>query len=88
VAHQFPNPKVAIVGAGVAGLFTAMILDYLTDNVTGFNVTYDIYEAHKDSSRLRGRLYTFNFSDMDPNDPKHNYFDIGAMCFLDATPDI
>ena len=81
------NPKVAIVGAGAAGLFTAMILDYLNDAAksSGFNVTYDIYEAAKDSSRLGGRLYTNKFTGKGRDDPRHNYFDVGAMRFPDAS---
>lgn len=77
------NPTVAIVGAGAAGLFTAMILDYLNENVAGFNASYDIYEASQDSSRLGGRLFTYNFGEYP--DPKHNYFDVGAMRFPDAS---
>ena len=55
--------KVCIVGAGVAGLYTARILDKL-----GFE--YDLYEA---SDRAGGRVLTHHFSDKD-----HDYYDIGA----------
>jgi Flavin containing amine oxidoreductase len=71
-------PKVAIIGAGAAGLFTAMIFDYLNKNAGdhGFNVDYDILEAQ---DRVGGRLYTFSF---DENN-SHLYYDIGAMRYPD-----
>ncbi|KAK6357702.1 hypothetical protein TWF718_002011 [Orbilia javanica] len=63
-----PTPhKVCIVGAGVAGLYIAMMLEDL--QIPG--LTYDILEA---SDRVGGRLYTYHFSDT-----KHDYYDIGAM---------
>lgn len=62
-----PPRKVCIVGAGVAGLYIAMILDSLQIP----NLTYDILEA---SSRVGGRVYTHHFSDQ-----RHDYYDIGAM---------
>ena len=54
--------KVCIVGAGVAGLYTARILDCL-----GFK--YDLYEA---SDRAGGRVLTHHFSSK-----PHDYYDIG-----------
>ncbi|KAK3374262.1 hypothetical protein B0T24DRAFT_679621 [Lasiosphaeria ovina] len=60
--------KIAIVGAGIAGLYTAMLLKYV--GIT--NV--DILEA---SDRVGGRCYTYEFPD-DKSCP-HNYYDIGAM---------
>lgn len=62
-----PPRKVCIVGAGVAGLYIAMILDDLKIP----NLTYDIIEAN---SRIGGRVYTHHFS----KEP-HDYYDIGAM---------
>lgn len=62
-----PPRKVCIVGAGVAGLYIAMVLDSLQIP----NLTYDILEA---SSRVGGRVYTHKFSDQ-----RHDYYDIGAM---------
>ncbi|KAG8157463.1 hypothetical protein KVR01_012847 [Diaporthe batatas] len=73
VAHggdgEQPPRKVCIVGAGVAGLYIAMILDSLEIP----NLTYDILEA---DSRVGGRVYTHYFS----KEP-HDYYDIGAMRF-------
>ncbi|KAI0380166.1 FAD/NAD(P)-binding domain-containing protein [Hypomontagnella monticulosa] len=62
-----PPRKVCIVGAGVAGLYIAMILDSL--KIPG--LTYDILES---SSRIGGRVYTHHFGE-----GPHDYYDIGAM---------
>lgn len=59
---------VGIVGAGMAGLYTAMILKTL-------EIPYEILEA---SNRIGGRVYTHRFSN-DPGD----YYDVGAMRFPD-----
>ncbi|KAI0894616.1 FAD/NAD(P)-binding domain-containing protein [Annulohypoxylon nitens] len=66
---ETPPRKVCIVGAGIAGLYIAMILDSLKIP----NLTYDILEAN---SRVGGRVYTHHFSDT-----QHDYYDIGAMRF-------
>ncbi|KAL8819317.1 MAG: hypothetical protein Q9191_007759 [Dirinaria sp. TL-2023a] len=66
------NGKVCIVGAGMSGLYIAMILDTL--NIPG--LSYEILEA---DNRVGGRVYTYKFSD-DP-DLKHDYYDVGAMRF-------
>lgn len=71
------EPKFCIVGAGVAGLFLAMILSEL-------KIPYDLLES---SDRVGGRMYTKHFSDIHPDsskqfpnvDAKHDYYDIGAM---------
>ncbi|KAM0795456.1 hypothetical protein BDR22DRAFT_796700, partial [Usnea florida] len=68
--------KVGIIGAGVAGLFTAMIFDYLNDEYQT-NVEYEIIECNS-KDRLGGRLYTHYFSDAE-----HDYYDVGAMRFPD-----
>lgn len=68
---ELPRRKVCIVGAGVAGLYIAMILDDL--NIP--NLTYDILESN---TRIGGRLYTYNFSQT-----PHDYYDIGAMRYPD-----
>jgi hypothetical protein len=61
--------KVCIVGAGVAGLYIAMILEDLA--IPG--LTFDILEA---DSRTGGRIFTHHFSPT-----KHDYYDVGAMRF-------
>lgn len=57
---------VGIIGAGMAGLYTAMILKSL-------GISYEILEA---SGRIGGRVHTHRFSN-DPGD----YYDVGAMRF-------
>ena len=61
--------KIGIVGAGCAGLYTALLLDYL-------KIDFDILEA---SDRAGGRVKTYTFK----QEPAcaHNYYDIGAMRF-------
>ncbi|KAF3905797.1 hypothetical protein AA313_de0205104 [Arthrobotrys entomopaga] len=75
------NPKVAIIGAGAAGLFTAMILDYLKEDESlkkaGFNISYEIFEA-AERDRIGGRMFTYNFK---PTAGTHDYYDVGAMRF-------
>ncbi|KAI5981888.1 hypothetical protein F5J12DRAFT_750746 [Pisolithus orientalis] len=61
----FPNQKVGILGAGVGGLYTALMLDSL-------DIEYEILEA---SDRIGGRLSTYKF----PGGQKYDYFDAGAM---------
>ncbi|KAI0012973.1 hypothetical protein F4779DRAFT_566432 [Xylariaceae sp. FL0662B] len=68
-----PPRKVCIVGAGVAGLYIAMILDSLKE----FNLTYDILEAN---SRVGGTVYTHHFCE-----EPHDYYDIGAMRYPDIS---
>jgi hypothetical protein len=66
--------KICIIGAGVAGLFTAMLIDQLNKKFDlGFK--YDLLEA-ADETRFGGRLYTHRFTDN-----LHDYYDIGAMRF-------
>ncbi|KAH7024824.1 uncharacterized protein B0I36DRAFT_376639 [Microdochium trichocladiopsis] len=62
--------RICIVGAGVAGLFIAMILDSL--DIPGLE--YELLEA---SDRAGGRMLTHYFS----KDVPHDYDDIGAMRF-------
>lgn len=72
---------ICIVGAGAAGLFTAMLFDYLNEIYPGLNVKYTILEAEE--KRLGGRLYTYKFPKK-PDQPDigpHDYFDVGAMRF-------
>ncbi|KAG0694127.1 hypothetical protein DFH29DRAFT_1073006 [Suillus ampliporus] len=56
---------VGILGAGVGGLYTALMLDSL-------GINYEILEA---SDRTGGRLFTHHFS----NDKEYDYYDVGAM---------
>jgi hypothetical protein len=64
--------RVGILGAGIAGLYAALLIDYLGPES---GITYDILEANPD--RIGGRLYTHRFSDA-PND----YFvsDLNGNC--------
>src|SRR5277367_2982787 len=59
--------RVCIIGAGAAGLYTAMMLKFLgATNV-------DILEAN---NRVGGRCFTQPLSG---GDEYHNYYDVGAM---------
>ena len=81
---------VGIVGAGCAGLFTAMIFDYLNTLTFGknskvkLNIKYEILEANKEE-RVGGRLYSYKFPQKDDKYPigKHDYYDVGGMRFPD-----
>ncbi|KAL5522354.1 hypothetical protein ACEPAG_8370 [Sanghuangporus baumii] len=69
--EQVPIPlreggKVAIIGAGIGGLYAAMLL-------RDKNIPFEILEA---SDRYGGRLFTHRFSD-----EEHDYYDVGAMRF-------
>ncbi|KAJ5780654.1 Amine oxidase [Penicillium paradoxum] len=66
------NTKVCIIGAGIAGLYIALILQDLGIP----NLSWDILEANRE--RIGGRIYTHRFSDA-PND----YYDVGAMRYPD-----
>jgi hypothetical protein len=63
--------KLCIVGAGMAGLYIALILDTL--DIPG--ISFDFFEA---SDRIGGRCLTHEFSKI-----PHDYYDIGAMRFPD-----
>lgn len=67
---------VGIIGAGTAGLFTAMIFDYLCSEIPELNVKCEIMEGAS-RERLGGRCYTYKF----PNGGDHDYYDVGAMRF-------
>lgn len=64
--------RICIVGAGMAGLHTAMLL-----KEAGF-YNIDIYEA---SDRLGGRMFTYKFPEPKDGEQQclNNYCDIGAM---------
>jgi protoporphyrinogen oxidase len=76
--------KVAIIGAGAAGLFTAMIFDYLNDRFPGLNVKYELLEGEQE--RSGGRLFTYKFPQQtdQPKPGPHDYYDVGAMRFPDV----
>ncbi|KAK6838047.1 hypothetical protein PG987_006328 [Apiospora arundinis] len=73
--------RVCIIGAGIGGLFTAMIFDYL-NNKYGLCIDYEILEANC-KERLGGRLYTYYFKNREghPKIRNHDYIDMGAMRF-------
>ncbi|KAK6193515.1 hypothetical protein LQW54_012382 [Pestalotiopsis sp. IQ-011] len=81
-----PKPgkfKVGIVGAGAAGLFSAMLFEWLNDMVPALEIDYDLIEAAGEE-RLGGRLYTHYFSETTDEQKKngwvnHDYYDVGAM---------
>ena len=77
IKDESTSYKVGIVGAGVAGLFTAMTIDYLNEKVPNLGFTYELLEAAPET-RFGGRLYTHKFSDA-----PHDYYDVGAMRFPD-----
>ncbi|KXN90705.1 hypothetical protein AN958_03990 [Leucoagaricus sp. SymC.cos] len=67
------STRVAIIGGGVAGLRTAMLLQK-------HDIPYEIFEA---SDRPGGRIFTYSFRP-DPDkslNGKHEYYDVGAMRF-------
>ncbi|KAF2108807.1 hypothetical protein BDV96DRAFT_586723 [Lophiotrema nucula] len=89
--HLAPEPtdgsyKVAIIGAGAAGLFTGLIFDWLNAKCS-LNVQYEILEANndpmpntspRDYGRVGGRLFTWD--EWKLNNPELPvYYDVGAM---------
>ena len=82
-APQVAKFKVGIIGAGVAGLFTAMIFDHLKKEFK-LDVEYEILESR--TQHVGGRLFTYKFKPVDANNPndksnEHQYYDVGAMRF-------
>ena len=69
--------KMGIVGSGIAGLFTAALIDELNKRIPELDISYDILEA-SGRKRLGGRLYTHRFS---AKPEEHQYYDVGAMRF-------
>ena len=74
------DAPICIIGAGIAGLYTALILDDL-------GIQYEILEA---SDRVGGRLLTHRFNGevgyaAERDTPeRYDYFDVGAMRFPDT----
>jgi hypothetical protein len=64
---------VGIIGAGLAGLRTAMLLQ-------ARGIPYKILEA---SGRPGGRIFTYEFLSPPEEQGKHDYYDVGAMRFPD-----
>lgn len=65
-------PKIGIIGAGITGLYIALMLDWLGNS--GFE--YDLLEANPDVTRVGGRMFTYHFSE-----DEFDYCDVGAMRF-------
>jgi monoamine oxidase len=65
IVKPLAGQTVGIVGGGMAGLYSALLLKFLGAKVT-------IFEAHP--SRLGGRVYTHRFTS-----DKNQYFEAGAM---------
>ncbi|EHK96180.1 putative bifunctional amine oxidase [Glarea lozoyensis 74030] len=63
--------KIGIIGAGISGLYTGLILEHL-------GLDYEILEA---ADRIGGRVYTHKFPG---DDDERSYYDIGAMRFPDT----
>ncbi|KAF8867943.1 hypothetical protein BD779DRAFT_1684991, partial [Infundibulicybe gibba] len=61
------EPTVGILGAGIGGLYAALILESL-------GIKYEIFE---EDNRTGGRLFTHKFE----KGGKYDYFDVGAMRF-------
>jgi len=57
---SLPEKKVGILGAGIGGLYAALILDSL-------DIEYEILEA---SDRIGGRIFTYKF----PGGEKYDYY--------------
>ncbi|KAF5605672.1 amino-acid oxidase [Fusarium pseudocircinatum] len=84
--HDAQEPrvmKIGVIGAGAAGLFTGLVLDYLNSELKKGSIPlsfeYDIHEA-AGPDRVGGRLFTYNFGGQRDT---HDYYDVGAMRFPD-----
>ncbi|KAF5589322.1 amino-acid oxidase [Fusarium pseudoanthophilum] len=84
--HKAEKPrviKIGVIGAGAAGLFTGLVLDYLNSELKNGSIPlsfeYDIHEA-AGPDRVGGRLFTYNFGGQRDT---HDYYDVGAMRFPD-----
>ena len=65
--------KIGILGAGAAGLYAALMLQWLIDNVADCDITYEILEASADQKHTGGRLHTRYFTD-DPTSAPDDYY--------------
>ncbi|KAG8736327.1 hypothetical protein FRC10_009450 [Ceratobasidium sp. 414] len=76
--------KIGIIGAGAAGLYLALMIDYLKGQKgSEFNYDYVLHEANPSETHVGGRIYTYRFPPLNPNDkvPGYDYYDVGAMRF-------
>eukprot|EP00250_Pteridium_aquilinum_P020207 c24744_g1_i1 orf=171-2174(-) len=75
ISEEITRQKIGIIGAGMAGLYAALVLDSL-----GFT-NYEILEANP--NRAGGRVFTRYFNDGPTSalNSKWNYIDFGAMRF-------
>ncbi|QRV94779.1 Flavin containing amine oxidoreductase [Ceratobasidium sp. AG-Ba] len=80
--------KIGVIGAGVAGLYVALMLDYLKDlsekdHSIHFNFSYELLEANPSTTHIGGRLFTYRFPErVGTTIPQpYDYYDVGAMRF-------
>jgi hypothetical protein len=69
ICHDTPPIRICIIGAGISGLYLAMMLEDLGIP----ELSYDILESR---NRIGGRVYTHHFGD-----ERKSYYDVGAMRF-------
>ncbi|CAG8614887.1 11732_t:CDS:2, partial [Scutellospora calospora] len=74
------NPKICIVGAGITGLFSALLLKKAGIE----DITILEYQ-----NRVGGRIHTHYFTD-NPDDEKRLYAEVGAMRlpYVDGHPEL
>lgn len=65
--------NIGILGAGAAGLYAALMLQWLIDHVSDSGITYEILEASADERHTGGRLNTRYFTD-DPTSAPDDYY--------------
>ncbi|KAK6539298.1 hypothetical protein TWF694_009531 [Orbilia ellipsospora] len=84
-AREYGNStieKVGIIGAGICGLYTALLLDSM-------GIAYEILEANPD--HVGGRMWTYRFNrtaweNSKPGEPDYyDYFELGAMRWPNIT---
>ncbi|QRV80194.1 Flavin containing amine oxidoreductase [Ceratobasidium sp. AG-Ba] len=82
--------SINIIGGGAAGLYLALMLDYLNlylksaaDQPFLLQFSYQIYEANPSETQLGGRIFTYRFPEKQGKTPPqpYDYYDVGAMRF-------
>ncbi|KAG9125255.1 hypothetical protein FRC07_008382, partial [Ceratobasidium sp. 392] len=78
--------KIGILGAGAAGLYLALMIDYLkglsAEKGFEFNYDYVLHEANPSKTHIGGRIYTHRFPSPQGGVPlPYDYYDVGAMRF-------